>query len=621
MANKHKNIKYLNRDFISFKSSLEEYTKTYFPNTYSDFTTTSTGMLFIEMASYVGDVLSFYLDNQIQENFIQYSRQLPNLYNMSYMLGYHPKVTTVASTMIDFYQLLPAKTLGNNTVPDYDYCLTIPPNTSVVNEENTNSFIIEGQIDFSYSSSTDPTEITIYQINGDEPVFYLIKKSRKGISAQINSTIFNFSTSKKFDVREIKANNIIGILDVKDNEGNFWYEVPNLAQNVIMDKIYNINRDLTPPSNNISPDPPSLLKLKKVPRRFTTRFKEENLLKFEFGAGSTGYVDEEIIPNPDNVGKGLPFGLEKMTTAYSPLNFMYTNTYGMAPSNTALNVRYLTGGGLSSNVEANSLTVVNDTNIKFNNPNLINSTLANKIFNSVASNNPNAADGGKDGDSIEELRQNSLGNFQTQLRSVTPQDHLVRALSMSSDLGAISKAHIQPQNANERSFNNINPSLNLYVLTYDIDKKLQFPSKTIKNNLKTYLSEYRMINDQIEIKNAYIINIGLEFDIIVLPNYNNNEVLTKCISTLEKFFNIDNWQINEPIILKDLYILLDRIEGVQTVKNIYIKNKIGEDLGYSNFAYDVTGATFDNVIYPSIDPMIFEIKYPDVDIKGRVVNL
>jgi hypothetical protein len=130
-----------------------------------------------------------------------------------------------------------------------------------------------------------------------------------------------------------------------------------------------------------------------------------------------------------------------------------------------------------------------------------------------------------------------------------------------------------------------------------------------------------MINDSIKIKDAFIINIGVEFDIIVLPNYNNNEVLTKCIDSLSNYFDIDKWQINEPIILKDLFILLDKVEGVQTVKKVVIRNKSGEALGYSDYGYDIKGATVNSVVYPSIDPMIFEIKYPNEDIKGRVVPL
>ena len=620
MANLKRDIRYINRDFNDFRNTLINYSKTYFPDTYNDFTETSTGMLFIEMASYVGDVLSFYIDNQIQETFIQTARQTENLFNLSYMLGYIPKVTTAASVDIDFYQQVPAKSVGGVTVPDYDYTLKIPENTQISSNTNSNiKFLIEDVVDFSVSSSMDPTEVSVYQLSGTQPTFYLLKKTRKSVSATVNTTTFTFTSPQRFDTRTLNVSNLIGILDVKDSNDNTWYEVPNLAQENVFDSIRNTN--VNDPNYVDNSDAPYLLQLKQVQRRFVTRFKNESTLEIQFGAGSFGDNDEEIVPNPDNVGLGLPFEKTKLTTAFSPLNFVFTNTYGIAPSNTTLTVRYLTGGGVGANVEAGSLTVVDDTNITFLNPNLADSNLANTIFNSVASNNVLAADGGQDGDTIEELRRNATGNFQNQLRTVTQEDYIIRALSMPANLGVIAQAYARPAKIGEYQPGELPTVLDLYILSYDINKKLRTASSTLKKNLKTYLSEYRMINDSIKIKDAFIINIGVEFDIIVLPNYNNNETLTKCVTTLSTYFNIDQWQINQPIILKDLYILLDKVEGVQTVKRVKITNIAGEALGYSAYGYDVEGATVNNVVYPSLDPMIFEVKNLNEDIKGRVVPL
>ena len=167
----------------------------------------------------------------------------------------------------------------------------------------------------------------------------------------------------------------------------------------------------------------------------------------------------------------------------------------------------------------------------------------------------------------------------------------------------------------------ISPSNTDLTIVYRANNKLRTASNILKRNLQTYLSEYRMINDSINIKDAYILNIGVNFDIIVTPNYNNNEVITNCITSLTSFFDINKWQINEPILYKDIFILLDKIQGVQTVKNVEIINLAVEALGYSQFSYDIKGATIDEVVYPSIDHMIFEVKYPTQDIKGRVVPL
>ncbi len=616
----NRDIRYIDRDFNTLRNNLIQYSRTYFPNTYNDFTETSTGMLFMEMAAYVGDVLSFYLDNQIQETFIQKARQTDNLFALAYSLGYVPKVTTVATVDLDFYQQLPAKLENGDYVPDFDYSLVIPENTQVVsNLDSKMKFLIEDAVDFQSSSSLDPTEVSIYQISGVNPTYYLLKKSRKAISATINTQRFTFNNAIKFDTRNINATNIIGILDVVDSDGNIWYEVPNLAQENVFNSIRNTN--VNDPNYSIDTEVPYLLELKPVQRRFATRFLNENTLQLQFGAGSTRYIDEEIVPNPDNVGLGLPFERTKLTTAFSPLNFVYTNTYGIAPYNTTLTVRYLTGGGAESNVEAGTLTAVDETNVTFINPDLSNTTLANSIFNSVAANNARAADGGMDGDTVEELRQNALGNFQNQLRTVTAQDYLVRALSMPANLGVVAKAHVQPNKVGEYEAGTLPAVLDLYVLTYDINKKLRTASDILKRNLQTYLAEYRMINDSIVIKDAYIINIGIDFDIIVLPNYNNSEVITKCIDSLTSYFDIDKWQINEPIMMKDLSILLDKVEGVQTVKNVVVRNLSGESLGYSKYSYDVQGSNLDNVIYPSIDPMVFEVKNPTQDIRGRVSPL
>jgi len=617
MAKLKRDIRYINRDFNDFRNALIEYTKTYFPNTFNDFTDTSTGMMFMEMASYVGDVLSFYIDNQIQETFIQHARQTENIFNLAYMLGYKPKVTTVATTTLDVYQQLPSKTVNGEKVPDFDYCLKIPSNTIVnSNLGNNISFLIEDEINFSFSSSLDPTEITVYQISAGEPTFFLLKKSRKVTSSSINTVNFTFGSPIKFDTRDINGINIIGILDVYDSEGNKWYEVDNLAQESVFDSIRNTN--INDPNFSADIEVPYLLQLKQVQRRFATRFLNRNTLQLQFGAGNTLDNDEEIIPNPDNVGLGLPFERFRMTTAFSPLNFVYTNTYGIAPYNTTLTIRYLTGGGVNSNVESGTLTNISTSNVTFVNSNLTDNNLADFIFNSLVSTNSVAADGGSDGDTLEEVKENTLGNFQTQLRAVTQYDYLVRALSMPSKFGSISKAYIVPRKISEFRPGELPAILDLYILSQDINKNLKPASTALKTNLATYLSEYRIINDSIKIKDAYIINIGVEFEIIVLPNYNSSEVLLKCINDIADYFDISKWQINEPILLKDIYILLDKIEGVQTVPNVKIINKTNSSLGYSDFAYDIEGATTCDVVYPSIDPMIFELKNVD-DIVGRVV--
>jgi hypothetical protein len=616
-----RDIRYLNRDFTQFRAQLVDFAKTYFPNTYNDFTPSSPGMMFMEMSAYVGDVLSFYLDNQIQENFIQLARQENNLFSLAYLLGYRPRVTTAAVTKVDFYQIVPYVTSGSSRIPDYSYALTIAENASIRSTTNTAiTFLVQDSIDFSVSNSLDPTITTVYQTAANQPITYLLKKTRPAISSTINTTTFSVGAPQDFLTLEINAAEIIGVLDVIDSQGNTWYEVPYLAEELIYKSIRNTNPN-DPNFVSDANDVPYLLQTEQVATRFVTRFTDNTTLQLQFGAGNTNDTTENIIPNPDNVGLGLTFEQDKLTTAYSPTNFILTNTYGIAPSNTVLTVRYLTGGGVISNVPSNDLTQIANANISFLNSNLASTVSASAVFNSVAVNNPIAAAGGQDGDSIEELKLNSLGQFGSQLRAVTQDDYLVRALSMPSQYGTVSKAFIQSQKVVDLLPGEVPSVLDLYVLTYNANRQLATTTDALKQNLSTYLSQYRMINDSIRIKDAFIINIGVNFDITVLPNFNSNQALNSCILALKEYFNINNWQINQPIILRNIYTLLDQIEGVQTVKNITITNKTGVSSGYSQYAYDVEGATQDNVVYPSIDPMIFEVKYPDSDILGRIVNI
>jgi hypothetical protein len=299
MATTNRDIRYINRDFSEFRQRLIEYTRTYFPQTYTDFSPTSPGMMFMEQASYVGDVLSFYLDNQFQETFIQYAQQTNNVFELAYMFGYKPKTTGVTQTTVDFYQQLPSKLVSGEYVPDYDYSITLRENTTVSSQNGT-TFITQDKVDFSVSSSLDPTEITVYQTTGNIPQYFLLKKSRNAISATIVSQTYSFTTPQQFQTIDIQGASIIKILDITDSQGNKWYEVDHLGQEMILDPIRNTN--IYKP-NKID-DSPYLLRLKKVQRRFATRFTSLSNLQIQFGAGSPLDDDEEITPidmSDDNI--------------------------------------------------------------------------------------------------------------------------------------------------------------------------------------------------------------------------------------------------------------------------------------------------------------------------------
>lgn len=613
-----KKIPYINKEFSDYKSALENYARTYFPNTFNDFSDSDPGMMFIEMASAIGDVLSFYQDTQIQEVFSLFAKEKENLYPLSYMSGYRPKVTSASSVKLDVYQLVPSILSGSNYVPDYSYTLLIQPGTQLNVSGNSNlGFYIQDRIDFSISSSLDPTYITVYAITGSIPTRFLLRKEAKAISGKIKTSSFSFGNPEKFPNIYLEDEKIIYISKITDSDGNLWYEVPYLAQETIYEDIQTYT---DPNFSSYSNEVPYLLKLKKVPRRFVTRFNSSNKLGIEFGSGISLNSDEEIIPNPDNVGLGIVDGISKLNYAYDPSNFLYTNNYGIAPYNTTLTIEYLTGGGIESNAFANTINQISSISASFLNSNL-DSTLQSQILNSIAINNPEAASGGGEGDTVEDLRLKSLSSFSSQLRAVNLEDYSIRTLSLPQKYGSIGKILVTSDIESNQNKSNLIPSINLHLLGFNNLKQLVQASPALKQNLKTYLSQYRLLTDSINIKDAFIINIGIQFEIIVLPNFNSQQVLLNCINTLKDYFNIDKWQINQPIIINEIYTLLDRVEGVQTVSNIDIINKYGEDLGYSKYGYDIKGATKNRIIYPSLDPSIFEIKYPNSDIVGRVSSL
>jgi len=617
-----KDVRYLNKDFNTFKQQLVEFTKVYYPNTYNDFSEGSPGMMFLEMAAYVGDVLSFYTDTQLQETFLALAQEKENLYHLAYAMGYRPKITTTATTDLDIFQLLPAKIVSNTYKPDFDYALKVNPGSLFASTEGP-VFRLENRIDFEVSSSFDPTETNVYQLdNNNNPQYFLLKKKAKVIQADLKSQTFPVGISQKFLNINLIDSNIIGIESITDSDGNKWTEVPYMAQDTLFEDIENIGAN-DPELSQYNNQTPYLLKLKKVPKRFITRFLADGTLQLSFGSGVSDKDDEQIIPNPNNIGLGLKDGSSKINTAFDPSNFLYTGTYGEAPSNTTLTVNYLVGGGIRANVSANTITKNELLNIT-QKPNLVVGT-ANFIGESIVTTNPEAATGGGGGDTVEEIRMNTMAAFSSQQRAVTKNDYIVRTYSMPSKFGRIAKAYITQDDQITpltTEPNRIpNPlALNLYVSGYNNNKQLTTLNNATKNNLATYLEQHRMLTDAVNIKNAFPINIGLDFEIVTFKSYNNQQVLLDCITELKDYFNVDKWQINQPIIISEAMNLISNVQGVISVQKFDIINLAGEDKGYSQYKYDIEGATRSGVIYPSLDPSIFEIKYPDLDIKGRVTT-
>jgi len=621
-----KDVSYLGKDFGQIRRNLIEFTKQYFPTTYTDFSEASSGMILLELAAYVGDVLSYYADNNLKESLLEQATERGNIYDIAKMLGYRPKNSIPAYVTLDVFQLVPAIGSGSNVAPDYTYALSIKPGMRVSATNGPAVFRTLDSIDFAFSSSIDPTEVSIYESDDTtkQPTYYLLKKQIQAVSGDVVTRTFTFGTPIAYDKIILPENNIIDIISVTESDGDAWYEVPYLAQDTIFESIPNLAEN-DPDLFQYRSSSPSLLKMKRTAKRFVTRLRSDNLLELQFGAGISDNNDEEIIPNPTNVGNGLAGVRSSVDVDIDPSNFLYTRTYGQAPANTTLTVTYTIGNGIADNVVANVLTNIQQINYDED----VNSTASIPVFNfvknTVAVTNPVPAAGAKNSDTLQDIKNNALANFATQNRTVTRDDYIIRAYSMPAKYGSISKAYVVPDDQiiqEDYTQNRLpNPlALNMYVLGFNENKQLIALNDSIKENLKTYLNYYRILTDAINIKDAFIINIGVQFEISVLSNYNSNEVLLSCINALKMYFDIDRWQINQPVIKTEVMNIISNVRGVQNLVNITFNNLYDTTLGYSGNIYDLSSATKNGVIYPSLDPSIFEVKFPNQDIKGRVVN-
>jgi hypothetical protein len=657
-----KDIKYLNRDFASLRQALIEFTRTYYADTFNDFNEASPGMMFLEQAAYVGDVLSYYTDAQLKESFINLAGNYKNVLTQAQNLGYKPKLSRPSTTTISVYQTVPNIGVGANNRPDYSYAVKIKQGMQLSSKNSKNvSFITTDDVDFN-----DPTdrEVTIFQTSGSEASFYLLTKKVKAISAEVKTQTFSVGEFIKNPTFTIEDATFISVEKVVDTNGNVYYEVPYLAQEMIYTKMPNVESN-DPQLAQYRSTVPYLLKLLKTPRRFTTKVITNSLVELRFGGGSANVSDEILIPSTKNVGLGLNNSIDKLGETFDPTNFLKTSTYGIAPSNTVLTVTYLSGGGINSNVPVSDLVSI--TNIEYDEDLLQYTPISLPQYNaakaSIAVTNLEPAIGGGSAETLEEIRENAIANYASQNRAVTRKDYEIRTLAMSPEFGSVAKVFVQQDTALDdtkvqavlrddtarQQFLNLvkssvgksdteigdqieryvlqqktinaefnNPfAINMHLLGYDVNGNLTVLNAAIKQNLKTYLEEYRMLTDAVNMLDGFVINIGINYEITTFNNYNKREVLLKVNNALKDLFNITRWQINQPINLSEIELEIANIDGVASVQNVEVINLRGGN--YSTYAYNIKEATRNKIIYPSLDPAVFEIKFPNTDIKGRAL--
>lgn len=584
---------FINRTYAQHKARLLDLLKTYFPNIFVNIQETSPEMGFVELLAYTVDVLSFNQDVVFSETQLKYAQEIENIYSiLQNNFGVQPNIVSAAHCKLAISQLVPAI----NNEPDWRYALNI--DTLVVSSNNNPlvQFNVPFGVDFNVDDERK-VEIFSEDANTNDVLFYIVTKTVDAVSGYEKETEFQITSAEKYKTLSITDDNIIEIVSVFDASGNQWHEVPTLAVDRILTSVPNENFNY-----NSQETMPYFLKYQKVNRRFETVRKNNETIELTFGSGQN--VSQTFALNEYNILS------QSGSINASDTDFISNNVFGVIPENTTLTVTYRVGNGMEDNVGVGELNQISYVTFDETFNTNTNEQLLNTIKQSLAVNNTNIATGG---DMIEDsniLKSYGIGSYTTNERLVTTDDYHNIVLAMPNKYGRVVKSFVKRQDNNQLG-------LDLYVLCYDSNRNFIAPNSNINANLKSWLTTKRILTDGITIKSAYIINIGVYIEITALPNFNPQSVLYDCLYTLKTLLSNDNMHINVPINISKLKVELDKVQGVQTVSKLSFSNKYGGN--YSNVKYNVQTATVSNIMYPAKNPSVFEVKYPNIDITGKVV--
>jgi len=596
MANKKITpVNYTSRDFNSIKNDLVEYAKRYYPDTYKDFNKASFGSLVTDMVSYVGDIMSFYLDYQTNESFLITSNERKNTINNARALGYKFKGSPSASGTATFYLSIPGDDIG----PYNDYIPILKQGAILTNNQGV-SYILNENVDFNTSA-----EITIGAVdqNTGAVTSYIYKKYGNVVSGLITTQTFTVGNFQKFLKLTLSSKNVVEILSVKDSEGNVYYEVDSLTQNIIYRSINNTNAD--------SSETPNILKPVAVPRRFVMEVDGDGNTILQFGYGSDDNLKTLAVVDPSEVILDQ-FGRDYVTDqTFDPYNLISTDKFGIAPSNTTLNVVYRYNNAFNVNCSSNALSSISNKNFIFESDNLNSVTKAN-IIGSLEVDNEEPIIGNVSPLTNDEIKTKALAYFATQNRAVTKQDYVSVVYSMPAKFGAVKRVNItQDKDSFKRN-------LNMFVVSEDSNGYLTKTNNTTKNNLKNWLVNYKMINDTIDILDAKIVNIGIDFQIISSLEKNKHDVLQDALTTLKTEIFNKKYEIGESFYFSDIYNILNRIEGVLDTKSVTLRTI--NSVGYSQVPFDVTARTSADGRYVEVpEDYILEVKNVNFDIRGSAL--
>lgn len=608
---KEKTIKYLNRDFQTLKRDLMEFTKAHQSGSFQDFNESSPGMALLEQAAFVGDVLSFYQDMQFEE-LKETARQLDNATAFAKKLGYRPSGKTAANAILSVCVEVPATTVDGQRVPDERYC---PILRTGAQASAPGGVIFEtlSDVHFSASAATEDT-YRDRMVTGSQfdpvsglPTYFAVRKDVVVLAGETVQDTFFVDSFERFKTLELSREDVIEVVSVVDSDGNSWYQVDYLPQETIFESTQNESTD--------SADVPYTLKIRSVPRRFVTdRDPTTNKTSLVFGSGDGTNFDDELVPNVASFA--LPVTGKRNFTTFSidPQNFLKTRTLGLSPFNTTLTVTYRVGGGEKTNVPAGTIKSFSSSVLDFSTTNLDTSKRG-AVESSLECFNFEKSEGGNPEETIEEINANRGAFFAAQNRVVTDQDFIARVLSLPAKFGKVYKCFVKKDPVNELA-------VDLHVLTKDKNNHLAQATPTLVKNIRKYLSSFRMMTDGVNILQTDIINVKVDFGVVVSSKFNRSEVLGKCLSEISDMLSVDRMQIGQPIVVSDLVSRLQQVNGVISVYKMEVKNVFGnqlddytDNLGNS-VRFDVKASTQSGIVYCP-DNAIFQVKYPGRDINGE----
>ena len=592
-------IRYTSREFNSIKSDLVEYAKRYYPDTFQDFNEASFGALMLDTVAYVGDVLSFYLDYQVNESFLDTAVEYNNVLRIGRQLGYKHAGFPSSFGEALLYMLIPANATGLG--PDTDY-LPILQQGSTFGSTAGGVFNLTENIDFLNSG----IEIVVGQVNKDTgvPTHYAVKTIGKVVSGALRSKNITVGEFEKFKRLRLGSRNITEIIDVTDSEGNRYYEVEHLSQNVVYDPIINTNSDKDVVVNILKP----LL----ASRRFTVE-RTGNALFLQFGYGSDSELSEKSVKDPRNVIMNMHARDYITDKEFDPSKLLKTDKFGICPTNTTLTITYrINNPGLTA-VSAGALSQVRAPRLRWRNSTSLSANKMAEIRQSIEISNEEPITGAQPETTATELKRRIMGHFAAQNRAVTRQDYLALCYTMPAQYGFVKRANIlQDPDSFKRN-------LNLYIIGQSSSRVLAPLTNTAKENLKVWLNQNRMINDTVDILDAKIVNYGVEYILKAHPSYEKNALLAQCnrlvSSTLAGSNNV--LDIGEPLYISNIYTMLNRLEGVLDVKSVKILPKDGTL--YSDATFDFADQRSADGTYIAVpDNVVLELKFPGVDIQGTI---